>query len=341
MASKENNQPQRTPIEKTGKTKLIEKLLSDQLNPMCDNVSTYESSGGSYITSHTLLLEGTDFDLVYNPLKHLGYKSVVSVLGPLYASLCKPLSASVRLGLSARFFTEDVEELWEGMKAAFEEHKVELRGLDLLPSLTGLTISLSSLGKQQKELFVQRTRPVSGDLICISGSPGAAFMGLQVLEREKRVFSGSSDAQPKLDEYKFILKRYLSPQLDKSLPETLISSEVLPSDGEFITRGLSDAVKRVCHRNGLGAHIYLNKIPIASQTFSMADELGMDATTAALNGGDDMLLLYIIPLKEYDKLSKEMPSLDVIGHLTDSGSGAMLITPDGTPISLKAQGWGD
>ena len=341
MASKENIQPQRTPIEKTGKTKLIERLLGDQENPLSDNVASYENTGGSYLTSHTLLLEGTDFNLVYNPLKHLGYKAVVSALGTLYASLYKPLTISVRLGLSARFFTEDAEELWEGMKAAMEAHNVEIRGLDLLPSLNGLTISISSLGKQQKELFVQRIKPVSGDLICISGSPGAAFMGLQVLEREKRAFSGNSQVQPKLDEYKFILKRYLSPELDKTLPETLISSKIIPADGEFITRGLADAVKRVCHRNGLGAHIYLNKIPIASQTFSMAEELGMDATTAALNGGDDMLLLYIIPLKEYDRLSKEMPSLDIIGHLTDSGSGAMLVTPDGVPIALKAQGWSD
>lgn len=341
MASKENNQSQLTPIEKTGKTKLIERLLSGQENKLCDNVFNYENSGGNYLLSHTLLLEGTDFDLVYNPLRHLGYKAIISVLGPLYASLHTPLSISVRLGFSARFYTEDVEELWEGMSAAMQQHKVEVTGLDLLPSLTGLTISLSSLGKQQKELFVQRSQPTSGDLICISGSPGAAFMGLQVLEREKRVYSGNPQAQPKLDNYRFILEKYLSPNLDITLVETLKNSGLMPSDGEFMTRGLSDAVKRVCHRNNLGAHIYLDKIPIASQTFSMAEELGIDATTAALNGGEDMLLLYTIPLKDYETLSKEMPALDVIGHLTDMGSGTMLVTPDGSPIPLKAQGWND
>ncbi|MDD4057697.1 MAG: thiamine-phosphate kinase [Bacteroidales bacterium] len=341
MTSKENNQHQKTPIEKTGKLNLIEKLLSGQDNPLCDNASSYESTGGSFITSHSLLLEGTDFDLVYNPLKHLGYKAITSVLGPLYASFHKPVSLSVRVGLSARFFTEDVEELWEGIRAGIDEHKIELVALDLLPSLTGLTISLSSLGKQQKEIFVQRNKPSSGDLICISGSPGAAFMGLQVLEREKRAFNGNTGVQPKLDDYKFILKRYLSPELDYTLSETLINNEIIPSDGEFINRGLSDAVKKVCHRNGLGAHIYLDKIPVAAQTFNMAEELEMDAITAALNGGDDMLLLYIVPLKDYEKLCKELPSLDIIGHLTSEGSGAMLVTPDGTPIPLKAQGWSD
>lgn len=341
MASKENIHPQRTPIEKTGKSKLIERLLSGQDNSLCDNVSSYQNTGGSLFTSHTLLLEGTDFNLVYNPIKHLGYKAVITSLGPIYASLHTPVAISVRVGLSARFFTEDVEELWEGMSAAMREHNIEVSGVDLQPSLTGLTISVSTLGKQQKELFVQRKKVVSGDLICISGSPGAAFMGLQVLEREKRAFEGKDGLQPKLEGYKFILKRYLSPELDKTLHETLINNEIIPSEGEFIAKGLSDAVKRVCHRNGLGAQIYLDKIPIASQTFNMADELGIDATTAALNGGDDMLLLYVIPLSDYEKLSKELPALDIIGHLTSAGSGTMLVTPDGTPIPLKAQGWSD
>lgn len=341
MTSKENNQPQRTPIESIGKIKLLERLLSGEGNTLNENLFSYESSGGNFMTSHSLLLEGTDFDLVYHPLRHLGYKSVISVLGPIYAQLHSPLSISVRIGLSARFFAEDVEELWDGMRAAMKEHNIESTALDLLPSLTGLTISLSSIGKQHKEIFVQRNTPASGDLICISGSPGAAFMGLQVLEREKRVYEGNPDVQPKLGDYKFILKRYLSPDLDTTLSETLKNNGLIASDGEFLTKGLSDAVKRICHRNNLGAHIYLDKIPIATQTFSMADEIGMDATTAALNGGDDMLLLYVIPLKLYETLSKEIPALDIIGHLTNSGSGAMLITPDGSPIPLKAQGWGD
>ena len=341
MTSKENNQPQRTPIESIGKIKFIERLLSGWDNPLNENLFRYECSGGNLMHSHSLLLEGTDFNLVYHPLRHLGYKSVISVLGPLYAQLHTPISISVRIGLSARFFAEDVEELWAGMRAAMTEHKIETSALDLLPSLTGLTISLSSIGKQHKEIFVQRNTPASGDLICISGSPGAAFMGLQVLEREKRVYEGNPDVQPKLGDYKFILKRYLSPDLDTTLSETLKNNGLIASDGEFLTKGLSDAVKRICHRNNLGAHIYLDKIPIATQTFSMADEIGMDATTAALNGGDDMLLLYVIPLKLYETLSKEIPALDIIGHLTNSGSGAMLITPDGSPIPLKAQGWGD
>lgn len=341
MDRKDNTQSKKTPIEETGKIYLIEKLLNGSSNSLSDTISAEEQDNGHILVSHSLLLEGIDFDLVYTPLKHLGYKAVLSALGPIYAACHTPQTISVKIGLSGRFFTEDAEELWQGISAAIAEHKIETAGLDLLPSLTGLTLSLSSQGKQPKERFVQMPAPASGDLICITGSMGAAYMGLQLLEREKALFNSNPGVQPKLGDYKFILKSYLSPEINTTVPETMMNNNIFPSAGEFITRGLADSVKRVCRRSGLGARIFLDKLPIATQTFAMAEELNMDAITAALNGGDDMHLLYVIPLAKYEEFKKELPALDVIGHLSGAGTGTMLVTPDGSSIELKAQGWGD
>ncbi len=291
-----------------------------------------------FSSSHSILLEGVDFDLVYTPLKHLGYKAILNVTGPLYANGFYPHSLSVKLSLSSRFRFSQIEEIWSGMVSALREHNIEHLDLDLTPSFTGLTISLSSQGKQKKELFVQKEACKSSDLLCISGALGEAYMGLQILEREKLVFE-KDNVQPELDKYKFVLQSYLSPFIDKSLFEIFSSTQILPSAGEFILNGLADSVMRVCNRNRLGAKIFMNKIPISSETSEVAAELGIDPLTAALNGGDDYRFLFAIPLEKYEALKKELPQLDIIGHLCDAGAGAMFITPDGTEIPLKAQAW--
>lgn len=341
MTDRQNVQPKRTPIEDIGKINLIERLLGDSISTVSDVTPYTSEQECHWIDSHSLLLEGIDFDLVYTPLKHLGYKAVLSVLGPIYAKNHTPETISIRIGLSKRFCVEDVEELWFGISAALGDHKISSPGLDLMPSLTGLTISLSSQGKQKKEVFVQTPAAVAGDLICITGSLGAAYMGLQLLEREKLLFTSNPQVQPKLDGYKFILKSYLNPELNTSVNEIMSSNSIIPSDGEFISRGLADAVKRVCRRWGTGAKIFLDKIPIAAQTFEMAEELNMDATTAVLNGGEDMQILFTIPLASYDSVKKEIPNIDIIGHLSGAGTGVNLITPDGAQIELKAQGWSE
>lgn len=341
MTTAENSKPRRTPVEEVGKINLIESLLSRVKGGVTQNTSYGGSDDSLWINSHKLLLEGMDFDLVFTPLRHLGYKAIACVLGPIYAQNHIPENVSVNLGLSKRFFVEDIEELWMGMVAAFEEHKISSVQLDLLPSLTGLTISLSSEGKQKRETFVQTSAPASGDLICITGSLGAAYMGLQLLEREKRLFTGNPNIQPKLDGYKFILKSYLNPEINTSVIELLNESSIIPSDGSFITNGLADSVKRICRKSNLGAKIFLDKIPIASQTFAMAEELNMDAITAAINGGDDYQFLYVIPLSKYESAKKELPQLDIIGHLCAAESGTKLITPDGAELELKAQGWSE
>jgi len=341
MTKAENSNPKKTPVAEIGKIQLTEMLLSHIGANISDTIVYGHTNDHLWVNSHKLLLEGLDFDLVYTPLKHLGYKSILSVLGLIYAQNHIPENISVCIGLSKRFFVEDIEELWSGMIAALEEHNVKSVHLELLPSLTGLTISLSSQGKQKREVFVQTPKPVSGDLICITGSLGAAYMGLQLLEREKALFSGHQSAQPNLENYKFILKSYLNPQIDVSLIELFNQGTLIPSGGIFISNGLSDAVKKVCKISGLGAKIFLEKIPIASQTFTMAEELNIDAITSAVNGGDDFEFLFTFPLSQYESVQKELPQIDIIGHLCSADFGTKLITPDGAELQLKAQGWGE
>lgn len=341
MTKANDSTPKRTPIEEIGRVGLIDRLLTTVGSSLSDTVCFGEEAGHHWISSQKLLLEGIDFDLIYTPLKHLGYKAVLSVFGPIIAHNYTPCALSLNIGLSKRFCIEDVEELWSGVSAALQENKITNISLDLSSSLTGLTISLSSQGKQKTEVFVQTPKAQSGELLCITGNVGAAFMGLQLLEREKLLFNNNPEVQPQLEGYKFILQSYLSPQLNTSVGESFANNDILPSDGVFITNGLADAVKYICKKSNLGAKVFLDKIPIASQTFEMAEELHMDAITAALNGGDDFQILYTVPLSKYETIKRELPQLDVIGHLTSDNGYACLVTPDGAEIELKAQGWSE
>lgn len=321
------------------KISLIEHLIkqtgaSDSKNFYPDNQDYI------YYNSHKLMLEGVDFDLVYTPLTHLGYKAALSVLGPLYSESFAPCSLSVHIGMSKKTGTTQLEELWKGITAAIREHSIEFVNLDLSSSLTGLTISLSSQGKQKRELFVQRENCKSGDLLCLTGSLGAAYLGLQILEREKRIFE-ERGVQPQLEKYKFVLRSFLNPELDKTLPQLMEAAEIFPSEGQFVINGLSDAVKSICGRNNLGAKIFVNRIPVASQAMEVAEELNIDPITSAMNGGEDYRILFAISQSQYEKVTKELPQLDIVGHLCDISAGTMLITPDGSEIELKAQAWNE
>ena len=298
----------------------------------------FDNKNVVYTYSHRVLSEGADFDLVYTPLKHLGYKAVVAAIGPIYAAGYTPISLSIRLALSSKLKAEQIEELWQGIAAAKEAYKISKIDLDLLPSVTGLTISISAYGETDRKWFSKKSASASGDLLCINGDLGAAYMGLQILEREKRVFEQNS-VQPKLEKYKYPLQAYLNPRIDIDFIESLNNSGVIPSDGEFIVNGLADAVKSICHKSNLGAKIFMERIAIAAQTSEVADELNINPITAALNGGDDYLFLFVIPLSKYEILAKEAPQLDIVGHLCDSAAGTVLVTPDGVELELKAQGW--
>ena len=320
-----------------GRYALLERLKEISDFSMRSDIC-FDNKNRVYTYSHRVLLEGADFDLVYTPLKHLGYKSVVAAIGPIYAAGYTPISLSLRIALSSKLKSEQIEELWMGIGAAKEAYKISQIDLDLLPSVTGLTISLSVLGEVDRKRFSNKSVCSSGDLLCVNGDLGAAYMGVQVLEREKRVFEGSG-TQPNLEKYKYPLQAYLNPRIDTELIESLNKSEVVPSGGEFIVNGLADAVKSICNRSNLGAKIFMDRIAIAAETSAVAEELSINPITAALNGGDDYLFLFAIPLSKYEALKKEAPQLDIVGHLCDPAAGTVLVTPDGAELELKAQGW--
>ena len=326
----------RTEIAQLGKHAVLERLFEGS---GYTNTPTLPTGGrGSVRSAHKLLLEGCDFDLVYTPLKHLGYKTVLCVLGELYAALHQPDGLSVVLGLSKRFCYEDVAALWEGMLAACREHGIKQLSLELVPSVNGLAISLSATGLQKKTVLDKAQPAKSMDLLCLSGHVGAAYMGLHVLEREKVAFTGTGE-QPDLSPYKAVLASYLSPEIKPDIVSRFLEAGILPSRGCFLTRGLGEAVIRLTRETGLGAKVYLEKIPISSQTFAMAEEIDMDVVTAAMNGGDDYKFLFVIPIDAHETFRKEFHDFEIIGHLARPEVGPVLVTPEGAELPIHAQGY--
>ena len=284
--------------------------------------SFFETSGKSYVTLKSrTFLEGIDFDLTYFPLKHLGYKCVTAVTGELYAEFSHPV--------------------WGGIVTAAKEHGYKAVDLDLIPSHNGLAISVSTCGETSLLMAKRRPAAKSMDLICVSDNLGAAYLGFHVLEREKRAFEESGDikAQPKLDDYKNLVGAYLKPSINPQTINQMEDAEIVPSFGYLVTRGLADAVKRLVRDSGLGAKIYVDKLPFAGKTFELGKELGIDPMSAALNGGEDYRLLFTIPIGKHDKFRHDFQTFDIIGHLAKPEVGAALVTPDGVELPLKAQGW--
>lgn len=304
--------------------------------------SKWETSGKSFITSQSrTFLEGIDFDLTYFPLKHLGYKCVTAITGELYAEFSYPRTMDIRIGISAKLDFSQIKEVWEGIIAAAREHGYSKVSLDLVPSPNGLAVSVSACG--ETSLLTAKRRPAakSMDLICVSDNLGAAFMGFQVLEREKREFEKSGDvkAQPKLDDYKNLVGAYLKPQINPQTIKLMEDAEIIPSYGYLVTRGLADAVRRLVRDSGLGAKIYVDKLPFAGKTFDLGKEMNIDPMSAALNGGEDYRLLFTIPIGKHDKFRHDFQTFDIIGHLAKPEVGAALVTPDGVELPMKAQGW--
>jgi thiamine-monophosphate kinase len=243
----------------------------------------------------------------------------------------------VVLGISARFCLEDVAELWAGVVAAAKEHSLKSLSLELNPSVNGLSISLGAFGSQKKKVLDSRPAAKSMDLICLSGNVGAAYMGQHVLEREKASFVAAAEGkQPDLSKYKYILAQYLCPEVQANTIDRFLEQDIVPSAGAFVTKGLAEAVKKLSAATGLGAKVYVDKIPISSHTFDMAEEINMDVFTAAMNGGDDYRLLFAVPIGKHEVLSKEIQTYDIIGHLCKPDVGCQLVTPEGAEIEIKA-----
>lgn len=331
-----------TQFSEIGKNAALERLFKN-CGYVNENEITIENDNNNIIPVHRLFLENVDFDLTYHPMRHLGYKLALCAIGELYARMSTPFSVQAVIGISNRFSFEDIQSVWEGVTAVSKEHSVKHLSLDLVPSAAGLVFGISALGIRNKEVDIKRKKVSSGDLILLSGNVGAAYMGLHVLEREKAAFNknapGIKAPQPDLAKYKYILEQYLSPSLNPGILARFAEAGVYPSNGYFVTRGLGDAVKQLASETGLGAKIYINKIPISSKTFEMAEELNIDPITSAINGGDDYRLMYAVPLASHDLFRKDFQDYDIIGHLARPEAGCVLVTPEGAEIDIKAQGY--
>lgn len=324
-----------------GKVQAIDLLFKDSGFRREDG-NGFEPAAGSLVrTASRVFVEGIDFDLTYFPLKHLGYKSVVAAVGELYAGLSHPRTLNVRLGVSAKLDFGHIKDLWLGITTAAKEHGVKALDLDLVPSPNGLFISVSATGEELKLTRGRTVKARSMDLVCVSGSLGAAFLGQQILEREKKVFSQTKDdsVQPQLEKYKMLVGSYLKPELNASVVERLEEAQIYPSNGFLVSQGLSDAVKRLERESGLGVKIYADKIPFEGNSFASGKELDIDPISAAMNGGEDFRLLFTIPILSAERFRRDFQTFDIIGHLAQPEVGAVLVSPDGLEHPILAQGW--
>ena len=335
----------KTPISTLGEFGLIRHLTENielqnasSKYGVGDDCAVLEYPDRQILVTTDLLMEGVHFDLTYVPLKHLGYKAVMVNLSDIYAMNGTPRQITVSLAISKRFGVEDMEELYAGMRLACEAHHVDIVGGDTTSSLTGLAISITAIGDAPKDNVVYRNGAHETDLICVSGDLGAAYMGLQLLEREKSVFMGESDAQPDFSGKEYLLERQLKPEARRDIISALAEAGVKPTAMMDISDGLSSELMHICKQSGTGCRVYEEHIPLDYQTAVMAEEFNMNVTTCALNGGEDYELLFTVPLTDHEKVAN-MKGVRLIGHITKPELGCMLITRDGGEMELKAQGW--
>jgi thiamine-monophosphate kinase len=320
-------------------TKGIKPIHKSTLKGVGDDAAVLSYPDKKVLVTTDLLLEGVHFDLVYTPLKHLGYKAAVVNFSDIYAMNGKPRQITVSLGISKRFSVEDMEMLYAGIRVACEDYGVDIVGGDTTSSLTGLTISITCIGEADREKIVYRNGAQETDLICVSGNLGAAYMGLQLLEREKAVLKGASkDVQPDFAGKEYILERQLKPEARKDIIENLATAGIKPTAMMDISDGLSSELIHICKQSGKGCRIYEEHLPIDYQTAAMAEEFNMNLTTCALNGGEDYELLFTVPLAYHEKI-QEISDIRLIGHITKPELGCALVTRDGQEFELKAQGW--
>ncbi len=340
------NITKRTELYELGEFKLIDRLTcsfvpkhQETLKGVGDDAAVISAGNGECLVVTTdLLLEGIHFDLTYFPLKHLGYKAIVVNLSDVYAMNATPLQVTVSIGVSKRFCMEDLDELYRGIKLACDNYNVDLVGGDTTSSITGMTISVTAIGKVKESEVVYRSGATINDLICVTGNLGAAYMGLQLLEREKRIFETNRVAKPKLEGYDYVLERILKPEARKNVIDNLRKAGVKPTAMIDISDGLSSELLHICKSSNVGCRVYMEKIPIDEQTAKMAEEFNIDPFTAALNGGEDYELLFTVPLSEYQVVDS-MEGVRVIGHIVEPHLGAYMVPPSGEDIRITAQGW--
>lgn len=334
-----------TEISTLGEFGLIDRLTKDfpirndgTVKGIGDDAAILSYGEKNVLVTTDLLLEGIHFDLRYVPLKHLGYKAAVVNFSDIYAMNGVPRQITVSIGVSSRFTVEHLEQLYSGIRLACEIYGVDLVGGDTSASVTGLVISITCLGETTPGETVTRAGARPTDIICVSGDLGAAFMGLQLLERENAVAAGDKDFQPDFAGKEYILERQLKPEARRDIVESLRKEGIKPTAMLDVSDGLSSELLHICKASGVGCRIYEDRIPIDYQTAIMAEEFNMNLVTAAMNGGEDYELLFTVPITDNDKIGK-MKGVTMIGYVTEAGLGAAMVTRDGGEIPLKAQGW--
>lgn len=306
-----------------------------------DDAAVLSYGDKEVLVTTDLLLEGIHFDLRYVPLKHLGYKAAIVNFSDIYAMMGTPKQIVVSLGVSSRFTVDHIEELYSGIRLACDLYGVDLVGGDTSASVTGLVISVTCIGEGKKDDIVYRDGAKPTDLICVSGDLGAAYMGLQLLERENRVAAGRKDQEPFQPDFagkEYILERQLKPEARKDIVQMLKDKGIHPTSMMDVSDGLSSELLHICKASGVGCRVYEDRIPIDYQTACMAEEFNMNMVTAAMNGGEDYELLFTVPLTDNEKVEK-LEGVKVIGYVTDKDLGAAMITRDGQEMPIRAQGW--
>ncbi|WP_291857098.1 thiamine-phosphate kinase [Marinilabilia sp.] len=340
-----------TPLSEVGLFGLIERIEKSFPNrresTLCgikNDAAIVATTGEELISSQNLMLEGIHFDLTYYPLRHLGYKAVVAGISDIIAAGARPSHLNLAMGLSGKMSLEAVELLLEGVAMACQKYDLDLTGFRPSSSLTGLSISTSAFGFAPKKKSVTRSGAKENDLICVTGDLGAAFMGLQLLEREKKVMKETGQNDPDFAGYDYLLERQLKPEARIELLTQLEEAKLAPTSMSLVREGLAAALLRLCKASGTGCNIYENKVPIDHSTTTLADEMEFNPLVAALNGGEDYEILFTIPLEDFQKIEKEGKGLQdvfVIGHITPESKGYTLETNAGEEIELKARGWGN
>ena len=336
----------RTEISDLGEFGLIDTLTKDFVSYSSSTIKGVGDDAAVIATSEEevmlvstdMLVEGIHFNLMYSPLMHLGYKSVVVNLSDIYAMNGTPKQVTVSIAISSRFPLEAVEELYKGIKKACDIYQIDLVGGDTTSSLSGLVISITAVGTAKKDEVVYRSGAKEYDLLVVSGDLGGAYMGLQVLERERAVFKANPEIQPDLDGHDYLLERQLKPEARKDVIQILKELEVHPTSMIDISDGLASEIMHICKASEVGCTIYDERIPLDAKTSIAAIEFNVDPVTTALNGGEDYELLFTIKQEDYDKVASN-PNFTVIGHITDKASGVNLVDKNGSHIALKAQGW--
>lgn len=341
----EDKNQSRTSLSELGEFGLINHITkhfkikhASTIKGVGDDAAVLDASKLQTLVTTDLLIEGVHFDLSYMPLKHLGYKSVMVNLSDVYAMNGEAEQITVSIAVSNRFSLEAIEELYAGIQLACETYKVDLIGGDTTSSTKGILISVTAIGKAKKEDVVYRSGAKETDLIVVSGDLGGAYLGLQVLEREKQVFQVNPNSQPDLDNYSYLIERQLKPEARKDIPKLLKDLEVKPTSMIDISDGLSSEIMHICSQSKVGCKIYEEKIPLDPQVISTCEEFDIDSTMVALSGGEDYELLFTVSIDDFEKI-KGNPHLSIIGHITEQAAGMNLVTRANQELELKAQGW--